>query len=554
MSEQFPQEEFQEILREFHSEAQEILAGLEEDMVRLEREPGNRELVNRIFRAMHTLKGNSAFLGFTKMTSVTHEAENVLNKIRNGSLVLTGTVMDALLASVDVVKALLREIIAGEDHSVEVDRAVALLQGAPNADGNGEPEADAPLTAESSDRELADLKEATMIRVEVQRLDHLMNLIGELVIGRNRLHKVRTDFEHMHGEDSLVVDLTQVSGQISLVSSELQEAVMKARMVPIRNVFNRFPRLVRDLSREREKAVDLVVNGHETELDRSLIEKVWDPLVHLIRNAIDHGLESPAERAAAGKPERGQIILTARQEGSHIVISVEDDGRGIDPARVLAKARRFGLVGEDETLSEQETLNLIFSPGFSTKDEVTDVSGRGVGLDVVKTNLKRLNGLIDVTTVKGVGTRFTLKIPLTLAIVQALLIQVKDEVAAIPLALVVETVRLHPDEVHTINGRPVLRIRDHVLPLLWLHDLFSAPRPAERRFNAIIVGLAEERVALGVDALLGQQEVVVKSVGSYLGEIRGIAGATILGDGRVVVILDVAALIDEAKSALAVRR
>jgi two-component system chemotaxis sensor kinase CheA len=365
---------------------------------------------------------------------------------------------------------------------------------------------------------------------------------------------VRTDFEREHEGDSLVVDLTQVSGHISLVSSELQEAVMKARMVPIRNIFNRFPRLVRDLAREREKAVDLVVNGHETELDRSLIEKVWDPLVHLIRNAIDHGIESTVERAAVGKPERGQIILAARQEGSHIVISVEDDGRGIDPTRVLAKARRIGLVGQDETLSEQEALNLIFSPGFSTKDEVTDVSGRGVGLDVVKTNLKRLNGLIDVTTVNGVGTRFTLKIPLTLAIVQALLIQVAEEVAAFPLALVVETVRLHPGDVRTINGRPVLRIRDQVLPLLWLHDLFSASRPAERRFNAIIVGLAEERVALAVDSLLGQQEVVVKSIGSYLGEIRGIAGATILGDGRVVMILDVAALIDEAKSALVARR
>ncbi|HLC40572.1 MAG TPA: chemotaxis protein CheA [Methylomirabilota bacterium] len=554
MSEQIPQEEFQEILREFHSEAQEILAGLEEDMVRLEREPSNRELVNRIFRAMHTLKGNSAFLGFTKMTSVTHEAENVLNKIRNGSLVLTETVMDALLASVDVVKALLREIIAGEDHSVEIDRAVALLQHALNADGSTETEGDAPAMLESSDRGAPDFTEATMIRVEVQRLDHLMNLIGELVIGRNRLHKVRTDIEHRHEGDSLVVDLTQVSGQINLVSSELQEAVMKARMVPIQNIFNRFPRLVRDLAREREKAVDLVVNGHETELDRSLIEKVWDPLVHLIRNAIDHGLESTAERAAAGKPERGQIILAARQEGSHIVISVEDDGRGIDPSRVLAKARRTGLVGQEEALSEQEALNLIFAPGFSTKDEVTDVSGRGVGLDVVKTNLKRLNGLIDVTTVKGVGTRFTLKIPLTLAIVQALLIQVAEEVAAFPLALVVETVRLHPGEVRTINGRPVLRIRDQVLPLLWLHDLFSAARPAERRFNAIIVGLAEERVALAVDTLLGQQEVVVKSIGSYLGEIRGIAGATILGDGRVVMILDVAALIDEAKSALVARR
>ena len=553
MTEQFPQEEFQEILREFHSEAQEILVGLEEDMVRLEREPGNRDLVNRIFRAMHTLKGNSAFLGFNKMTSVSHEAEHVLNKIRNGSLSLTTELMDALLASVDTVKALVREITEGQDH-VEIDRTIALLQQALNAVSNGEGETEAPVQTESSDVEAASLKETTMIRVEVQRLDDLMNLIGELVIGRNQLHQVRIDLERTHEGDSLVGDLNRVSGQISLVSSELQEAVMKARMVPIRNVFNRFPRMVRDLARDAEKVVDLVVNGHETELDRSLIEKVWDPLVHLIRNAIDHGLESAAERQAAGKPERCQVILSARQEGSHIVISVEDDGRGIDAARVLAKARRLGLVNSDENLSEHEIINLIFSPGFSTKDEVTDVSGRGVGLDVVKTNLKRLNGLIDVTTVKGVGTRFTLKIPLTLAIVQALLIQVENEVAAIPLSSVVETVRLLPEELHTVHLRPVLRIRDQVIPLLWLHDLFGAPRPDGRRFNAIIVGLAEERVALGVDGLLGQQEVVVKSIGSYLGDIKGIAGATILGDGRVVMILDVAALIDEARRHVKGRR
>lgn len=554
MSGEFAQEEFQEILREFHSEAQEILLGLEEDMVRLEREPGNKELVNRIFRAMHTLKGNSAFLGFGKMTAVSHEAEHVLNKLRNGSLALTSEVMDALLASVDSVKSLLTEIISGQDLLVEIQGTVALLQGVVRVEGAGDAESEAPVHTESSEPGSADLKEATMIRVEVQRLDHLMNLIGELVIGRNQLHQVRADFERRHEGDSLVADLNQVSGQISLVAGELQEAVMKARMVPIRNIFNRFPRMVRDLARERGKVVDLVINGHETELDRSLIEKVWDPLVHLIRNAVDHGLESTAERRAQAKPEAGQVILSARQEGSHIVISVEDDGRGIDAERVREKGRRLGLLGEDENLSEQEILNLIFAPGFSTKDEVTDVSGRGVGLDVVKTNLKRLNGLIDVTTVKGVGTRFTLKIPLTLAIVQALLIEVKDEVAAIPLGSVVETVRLHPNEVHSINARPVLRIRDQVLPLLWLHDLFSAPRPDGRRFNAIIVGLAEERVALGVDALLGQQEVVVKSIGSYLGDIKGIAGATILGDGRVVMILDVAALIDEAKTALAARR
>jgi two-component system chemotaxis sensor kinase CheA len=329
---------------------------------------------------------------------------------------------------------------------------------------------------------------------------------------------------------------------------------MKVRMVPIRNIFSRFPRLIRDLAREREKAVDLVTSGHETELDRSVIEEIWDPLVHLIRNAIDHGLESARERRAVGKPEKGRISISASQEGSHIVIRVEDDGRGIDTARVLDKARRLGLVSGGDELSEGEILNLIFTPGFSIKDEISDVSGRGVGLDVVRTNLKRLNGLIDLSTVPGRGTRFTLQIPLTLAIVQALLVRVDSETAAIPLASVVETVRLLPGELHTIGGRPVLRLRDNVLPLIWLHDLFNRPRPRDRRFYVIVVGLAEERVGIGVDGLLGQQEVVVKSVGSYLGEIEGLAGATILGDGRVVVILDMATLLADSRTRRQVAR
>lgn len=556
MSDAFPAEEFEEILREFSSEAAEIVSGLEEDMVRLEGEPGNLELLHRIFRGMHTLKGNSAFLGFSKMTALAHEAEDVLNRLRGGTLSLTSPLMDALLAALDGVKALLRDIASDRAELTEIDRAVLLLRGAADAAGEGGNGAEVGREREDrkpeAEREPASAGEgpgdAATIRVEVRRLDDLMNLVGELVIGRNRLHQVRGDFERKYEGEALVGNLTQVSTELTLVSSELQDAVMKVRMVPIRNIFSRFPRLIRDLAREREKAVDLVVSGHETELDRSVIEEIWDPLVHLVRNAIDHGLESPRERRAAGKPEKGKISLSARQEGSYIVIRVEDDGRGIDAARVLDKAKRLGLVESGDDPSEGEILSLIFRPGFSTKDEVSDVSGRGVGLDVVRTNLTKLNGLIDVTTVAGRGARFTLQIPLTLAIAQALLVRVDSETAAIPLASVVETVRLLPGEIRTIGRRPVLRLRDKVLPLIWLHDLFNRPRPQDRRFYVIVIGLAEERVGIGVDGLLGQQEVVVKSVGSYLGEIEGLAGATILGDGRVAVILDVAALLDHSRS------
>ncbi len=570
MGDTFPAEEFEEILREFGNEAAEIVASLEEDMVRLEDEPENLELLHRIFRGMHTLKGNSAFLGFSRMKALAHEAENVLNRLRSGTLPLVPSLMDALLVALDGVKALLRDIAADRAERTEIDGTVLLLQraaesaeretpgenaecGIRNAEAVDGPEGRAEGGTRSPE-EGARGGNAATIRVEVRRLDHLMNLVGELVIGRNRLHQVRGDLERKHEGDSLVGELGQVSAEFSLVSSELQEAVMKVRMVPIRNIFSRFPRLVRDLAREREKAVDLVTSGHETELDRSVIEEIWDPLVHLVRNALDHGLESPRERRASGKPEKGRISMSARQEGSHIVIRVEDDGRGIDASRVLDKARRLGLVDAGDDLSGAEILNLIFTPGFSTKDEISDISGRGVGLDVVKTNLKKLNGLIDVYTVPGKGTRFTLQIPLTLAIVQALLVRVDSETAAIPLASVVETVRLLPRELRTIGGRPVLRLRDNVLPLIWLHDLFHRPRPGDRRFYVIVVGLAEERVGIAVDGLLGQQEVVVKSVGNYLGEIQGLAGATILGDGRVVVILDMATLMGDSRLCRHVKR
>jgi two-component system chemotaxis sensor kinase CheA len=576
MGDTFPAEEFEEILREFGNEAAEIVASLEEDMVRLEDEPEDLELLHRIFRGMHTLKGNSAFLGFSRMKALAHEAENVLNRLRSGTLPLVPSLMDALLVALDGVKALLRDIAADRTERTEIEGTVLLLQRAAESAEREAPGENAECRMRSADREAGNAEagekpdggaeagarhperatggDAATIRVEVRRLDHLMNLVGELVIGRNRLHQVRGDFERKYEGESLVGDLGQVSADLSLVSSELQEAVMKVRMVPIRNIFSRFPRLVRDLAREREKAVDLVTSGHETELDRSVIEEIWDPLVHLVRNALDHGLESPRERRASGKPEKGRISMSARQEGSHIVIRVEDDGRGIDAARVLDKARRLGLVDDGDDISGAEILNLIFAPGFSTKDEISDISGRGVGLDVVKTNLKRLNGLIDVSTVPGKGTRFTLQIPLTLAIVQALLVRVDSETAAIPLASVVETVRLLPQELRTIRGRHVLRLRDNVLPLIWLHDLFHRPRPGDRRFYVIVVGLAEERVGIAVDGLLGQQEVVVKSVGNYLGEIQGLAGATILGDGRVVVILDMATLMGDARSRRQVAR
>ena len=417
------------------------------------------------------------------------------------------------------------------------------------------PRQETPATVAPSEASSAVAGEADQtIRVETSRLDNVMNLVGELVLGRNRL--VRLSVEQSGGTDAQqdaqqqLKEISEAVAQLSRVTTDLQLAVIKTRMQPIRKVLGKFPRMVRDLSRKMGKEVRLELSGEETELDKSVIEEIGDPLVHIIRNAIDHGLETAEERQSAGKPTEGVVRIGAYQEGNSIVIEVSDDGKGINVERVKRKAveRRLISDADAERMSEGELVNLIFLPGFSTAEAITDVSGRGVGMDVVRTNINKINGSVEVQTTPGAGSTFVIRLPLTIAIIQALMVTIGAEVYAIPLQTVVETVKITREDVRTLSGSDVLNLRDQVLPLLRLRDEFKVPETGNAdssRCYVVVVQLGSRLLGLVVDRLPYQEEVVIKSMGPLLSGIRGMAGATITGDGKVVLILDVAEILQD---------
>ena len=390
------------------------------------------------------------------------------------------------------------------------------------------------------------------IRVDVKRLDHLMNLIGELVLGKNRLIKINDDVEEKYEGEEFLEELTQVVSMISLVTTDLQIAVMKTRMLPIGKVFNKFPRMIRDLSRDLNKKIDLKISGEDTELDKSIVEEIGDPLVHIIRNSCDHGIEAPEERVSKGKDELGTISLRAYNQGNHIVIEIIDDGKGLNADLLKDRCVEKNIISQKEAdgMSDKDAFSLIFRPGFSTVSNVTNISGRGVGMDVVKTNIEKLNGIIDIDSELDRGTVMKLKIPLTLAIIQALLVGVQEEYYAIPLASVLETVRINKTDIYTVENKTVMNLRDEVLSIVYLGDLFGV----ENIFSTsdftyvVVLMLAESKVGVIVDSLVGQEEIVIKSLGEYLKSIQGIAGATIRGDGRVTLIVDVGVLIEMSKN------
>ncbi|MBW7474290.1 chemotaxis protein CheA [Paenibacillus oenotherae] len=385
------------------------------------------------------------------------------------------------------------------------------------------------------------------IRVSVERLDHLMNLVGELVIDHTRIHQVERTQRSRLSDDS-VNELGQISDHLSRIISDLQESVMKARMLPIEQLFNRFPRMIRDLTRDLGKELELVIEGKDTELDRTLIEEIADPLIHLIRNAVDHGIEKPEQRMQAGKSRKGTLQIRAAHEDNGVVIYVEDDGAGIDPARMRQSALAKGLLTSEEAglISDRDAIELIFRPGFSTASVVSDVSGRGVGMDIVRSHIEKLNGLIDIDTVLGQGTRFKIKLPLTLAIIIGLLVKLHEQTYIIPMSNITEIVRIPYHDIQTVRGQSVILLRSQVIPIIWLHDHFNIPRSEQSKshIQLVIVGSAEKRLALAVDALMGNQEIVIKTLGSYVGKVDCIAGSTILGDGKVALILEVSGIIN----------
>ncbi|WP_305869024.1 chemotaxis histidine kinase/response regulator CheAY2 [Helicobacter pylori] len=654
-------DDLQEIMEDFLIEAFEMNEQLDQDLVELEHNPEDLDLLNRIFRVAHTIKGSSSFLNLNILTHLTHNMEDVLNRARKGEIKITPDVMDVVLRSIDLMKTLLVTIRdTGSDTNNgkenEIEEAVKQLQaitsqnleGAKETSGTKEapkevkeeikektkeevkanktptaenPASDNPLadepdldyanmSAEEVEAEIerllnkrqeadkerraqkkqeakqevtptkeppktetpkapktetkakakADTEEnkapsigvEQTVRVDVRRLDHLMNLIGELVLGKNRLIRIYSDVEERYDGEKFLEELNQVVSSISAVTTDLQLAVMKTRMQPVGKVFNKFPRMVRDLSRELGKSIELIIEGEETELDKSIVEEIGDPLIHIIRNSCDHGIEPLEERRRLNKPETGKVQLSAYNEGNHIVIKISDDGKGLDPVMLKEKAVEKGVISERdaEGMSDREAFNLIFKPGFSTAKVVSNVSGRGVGMDVVKTNIEKLNGIIEIDSEVGVGTTQKLKIPLTLAIIQALLVGVQEEYYAIPLSSVLETVHISQDEIYTVDGKSVLRLRDEVLSLVRLSDIFKVDAILESNSDVyvVIIGLADQKIGVIVDYLIGQEEVVIKSLGYYLKNTRGIAGATVRGDGKITLIVDVGAMMDMAKS------
>ncbi|MFA7296011.1 MAG: chemotaxis protein CheA [Dehalococcoidia bacterium] len=674
-------------LKVFMQEAESLLELLDEDIIRLEQESDNSELLQEIFRAAHTLKGSSGMLGFQLMAGLTHAMEDLLDRVRKGTLPVTPEIVDALLASLDGLKVLMAGLADGEEATLDIEPLVSQLRaiidpsaasGAtqagpsiaeivaapevtaridaaieagtpvyhvtvhidPESDwaavrcfqalneltARGEVIASIPsqqqiedeqvgktlqalfATAEEPDvisaplTTVADVVDVSVVpwsgaaaseaptaaegtpataapaavgaaketgeagpraeaqqsvRIDVDRLDQLMNMVGELVIDRTRIAQISRMLLTRHKEDDQVRALAETSAHIVRVVDELHTSMMQVRMLPVGLLFSKFPRLVRDLSRSTGKQVRLVVEGEGTEIDRSVIEKIKDPLVHLIRNSIDHGVEPLDVRRAAGKPDVATVRLAAQHESGSIVITIDDDGGGINIAAVRAAAVRRGALTPEaaERISDDDALQLIWEPGLSTAQRTTEVSGRGVGMDIVRRDVEALNGRVDVSTEPGMGTRFTLRLPLTLATFGGLLVRSGNAMYALPLSYVQETVRTDSASVGTVMTKSVMNLRGDVMPLLRLREAISrtgterAPLGDEPVFAVVVKAGDGERdrpVAVVVDELVDQQEIVVKSLGEYLGKTRGVAGASILGDGEVVLIVDVPTLIKDA--------
>ena len=630
----------------FIEEAKEHIESLEENLVKLEKEPYNQDLIQAIFRSFHTIKGSSGSMGFQQMTELAHLLENLLDRVRRGEVSVSSSLIDLLLQGVDFLKRMLEEITKkGQEPDWNMEEIFSALQnfrGEKEKDDSGEywltvklasdcsmkgvraylvisrlqdsgievvntvpslsdlegenfgqsfdilvrtalpPEEVAKIVGSVAEIERVEVKEGEKekknqieekeekntipptgeqkittnlkktVRVDVERLDSLLNLVGELVIDRTRLEDIiqrLKDYQELVQFREILSDTTTHIGR---VTNDLQMEIMKARMLPLAEVFNRFPRLIRDLARQSGKEIDFIIEGEETELDRSLLEEITDPLIHLLRNAVDHGIESREERINKGKPPQGKVILRAYQEENSVVIVVEDDGRGLDVEKIKDKVVGMGLVTPEEVskMSEREIVDFIFYPGFSTSDEVTEVSGRGVGMDVVKRNIERVNGQVRVESQLGVGTTFYLRLPLTLAIIRALLVKVGESIYSIPLSDVVEIEKVEKKDTYWVNRVLTTLFRGKTLPLLWLEALLDS-----RKYNfisedeipevlyTVVVSASSSLAGLVVDEVLGEQEIVIKSLGSYMRDVRGLGGATILGDGGISLIIDVASLL-----------
>lgn len=592
-----------DIRADFLVEVGEILDQLGGQMVALERAPADRDSLNAVFRGFHTIKGGAGFLDFVPMVSVCHAVEDRLNAARDGSAPLDAAAFDGVQQGIDLLVDMLQAISAGLEPDPAPQALLdALRAGASAATAPVPVSAPAPVPAAaeaaSAGDDIDDLDfEALLdslhgaggvpgatpasaptppptpppaapapprpapparppaaveppdvtVRVDVRRLDAMVNLVGELVLARNRLKTLRPRLR----DD----DLDRAVASLDVATSRLQGAVMTARMQPVGRVFSRFPKLARDVARQLDKQVQLDVAGADTELDRNLVEALADPLVHLVRNAIDHGIETPEARRRAGKPEQGVVRISAQQEGDHVAIEVRDDGAGIDPDRIRRKAVDKGLIDDDAAarLSAEECLQLLFLPGFSTRDEVSDLSGRGVGMDVVQSRIRELSGSVQIHSEPGAGSRFAIRVPLTLAILPTLLVEVGGDVYALPLVRVVEVLSHDPGKALWIDGQRVLDLRQQPLPLLGLREWLGLPPAPLPDSTCVVLQSGEQRYCLAVDQVRGREEVVIKALPPTLRGLPGYAGASLIGDGRMALILDVDALHGNSMRAPALR-
>jgi two-component system chemotaxis sensor kinase CheA len=646
----------------FLDESREHLQAVNDNILRLEKEPENLQIVNEIFRSAHTLKGIAAMMGYNKITSLTHQMENVLDKIRSNALKVSADLIDTIFLAVEYLEEMVDAISQGKDSTKDVSDLVTQLKQMGRGDNLAEPDKESaqgiPVPMELDENQTAILKQAMKkgyqakqitvtfaddcvmqavraymaydvleakgeliktipvademetadfsqgfsvillsketeeviqaaimhvsevehvdivnyfsmdsvknpvddsrgggscylksrqemdtipktIRVNLERIDDLMNLFEENVIERSRLEAIAQEIDHP--------GLTETVAHMTSISADMQNLILTMRMVPVEQVFNRFPRMVRGLAKELDKKIKLEISSAETELDRTVIDQIVDPLVHLIRNALDHGIESPAARIYSGKPEEGKLILRAFHSGNHIFIEIEDDGAGINREKVVAKALGNGMITAEQSdhFTDDEIAQLILSSGFSTADRVSDISGRGVGLEVVKNKVELLGGKITIESQQGIGSKFSIKLPLTLSILLALFVEVDGETYAIPLSSVIETVLLDDRQILYKQGQKVMNFRDNVIPLLSLKDLFqiTGDQKPDPQYQRVVIVKKEKKMAgIMVDSFIGHQEIVLKTLGNYLGDVFGILGATILGDGKVALIIDPHAL------------
>jgi two-component system, chemotaxis family, sensor kinase CheA len=638
----------EEFISYFRDEAEELLQQIDADLLKLEEFASSGgsdpEIVNSLFRALHTVKGSAGMLGFTDVQNLAHKLENLCDLLRKDRMPLSESAVDILFSGRDLLTELVEAAIGAHESPAGVDEYIRKLdqftsiyeetahviegrvgqeqsfeeaaaaeqqqasQGqleafeaevarllaqaqtgptpapvevpafedvhpaptpqptvapppppAPAKVASAEPAAEKGKAAAPNQEQKRSSIHQT-IRVDIERLDSLLNLVGELVINRTRISDIATTLERLMSDKAgvqggssagiiapLAKDLADSAALLARTTNEIQESIMKVRMVPIGQVFDRFPRLVRDVAKARGKEVQLVISGAETDLDKTIVDEVGEPLMHLLRNNVDHGIEPPDERERLGKNRVGTIALNAYHEGNQIIIEVSDDGGGINLEKVRARGIKQGLISSDDRLSDREIIELIFTPGFSTAEVVSDVSGRGVGMDVVKRNISRLKGVFDVDTVPGQGTRFTIKLPLTLAIIQALLVRVADELYAIPLDSVIESQRVEMVDVRTVHGNEVITLRGQVVPLLRIAEFFQLGGERDPdKVMIVIVGLQGRQVGLVVDSFEGEQEIVIKPLSDVVGRIAGISGATILGNGSISLIIDVHSLVSEA--------